>query len=208
MQSDSIRLCIKCGASKPLTEFYANHSAKDGRMGRCRSCRLAQSREWVKANPERAKAMQDRADKRYREKFSPEEWKRKGQESRRKYNASPEGMAARQKWRTDNKERLLTIWCKGRCKNHGITIERYEELLRAQHGVCAICHQPEQRRGARSGTWSLSIDHNHNCCPGRFGCARCVRGLLCAKCNQAIALLSEDSRLFQSAVDYLRRAST
>jgi hypothetical protein len=207
MQSDhTSRICIKCGLSKPLTAFYANHSAKGGVMGRCKSCRLAQTRQWEKDNPERAKANQARATARYNEKNkSNEEFHQRRRARRREYYNSPEGTAARENWKATRKDRMLFLWCRGRCKNHGITVERYEELLQAQNGVCGICHQPEERKGAKGGRWSLGIDHDHRCCPGRFGCARCVRGLLCAKCNQAIALFSEDVKIFESAVDYLGR---
>lgn len=210
MQSDHItRTCIECGVSKPVSGFYANHSAKDGVMGRCKVCRAAQCRQWQLDNPERAKEIHDRANLRHKEKYaSDEEFHKRRRAQRRQYYASPAGTSIREAWKASNRERMLLVWCRGRCKNHGITVERYEELLRAQNGVCAICEQPEQRKGAKGGRWSLGIDHNHRCCPGRFGCAKCVRGLLCSRCNQAIALLSEDSKLFQRAVDYLGRASS
>lgn len=210
MQPDhTTRACIKCGVSKPSTEFYANHSAKGGVMGCCKSCRIAQDRQWRIDNPERSKTIQTRARLRYNEKnASNEEFQKRKREQRRQYYASAKATAAREVWKANNRERMMFVWCRGRCKNHGITVERYEELLRAQNGVCGICHQPEQRKGAKGGIWSLGIDHDHRCCPGRFGCAKCVRGLLCSKCNQAIALFSEDARILQSAVDYLRSASS
>jgi hypothetical protein len=207
MQSDNTsRTCIKCGVSKPLTGFYANHSAKGGVMGCCKTCRIAQDRQWRIDNPERAKAIQVRASLRYKEKHaSDEEFHTRNRARRRQYYSSPEGTATREAWKSNRKDRMLFLWCRGRCKSHGITLERYEELLRAQNHVCGICYQPEQRRGAKGGMWSLGIDHDHRCCPGRFGCPKCVRGLLCAKCNQAIALFSEDTHRFENAVAYLSR---
>lgn len=57
-------------------------------------------------------------------------------------------------------------------KTYGISIAEYDRLLAAQSGRCAIC------RGL-SGGKNLAVDHNHK--TGE------VRGLLCKRCNSAIA---------------------
>jgi hypothetical protein len=61
-----------------------------------------------------------------------------------------------------------------------LTEERYAELLEAQQGVCALCHKPETvvKHGK---VQSLSVDHDH--------ATGDVRGLLCSRCNTAIAVL-------------------
>lgn len=60
----------------------------------------------------------------------------------------------------------------------GITADQYDELLEQQQGKCALCGT-ECQTGRR-----LAVDHDHTCCPNRRGgCGRCVRGLLCVKCN-------------------------
>ena len=60
---------------------------------------------------------------------------------------------------------------------YGISLPLYEELLRQQDGLCAICARPP--RGKRP----LDVDHDH--VSGR------VRGLLCGNCNRAIGVLDE-----------------
>jgi len=82
----------------------------------------------------------------------------------------------------------------GTCRAHGITNRQYLELLIRQGGVCAICHEEEPGK-------YLMIDHDHRCCPKK-GCGKCVRGLLCGRCNTAIWIL--DSHLLQNAIEYLR----
>ena len=55
---------------------------------------------------------------------------------------------------------------------------KYEELVATQQGKCAICDksQIDLKR-------ALNVDHDHNCCPGPKSCGKCIRGLLCNRCN-------------------------
>lgn len=39
---------------------------------------------------------------------------------------------------------------------------------------------------------NLCIDHDHDCCPGKYTCGKCVRGVLCGRHNTAEALLTTD----------------
>jgi hypothetical protein len=76
----------------------------------------------------------------------------------------------------------------------GLSIEKYNAMLRAQGGVCAICRQPERRVHPRTKTpHALSVDHNH-----RTGE---IRGLLCHWCNAALGLVGDDaSRMLELAL--------
>ena len=65
---------------------------------------------------------------------------------------------------------------------HGLTPAEVDAMVRLQGGLCAICG----RRGQR-----LQVDHDHRHCAGRMGCRRCVRGLLCARCNTALGQLGD-----------------
>lgn len=89
-----------------------------------------------------------------------------------------------------------------RCRRHGITPERYLELLAAQGGGCAICGcLPENNERNRR----LHIDHDHDCCPGPYGCAECVRGLLCYRCNVGLGAFDDDAARLSRAATYLER---
>lgn len=86
-------------------------------------------------------------------------------------------------------------------KSRGVSEEWYEQTLKSQDGVCAICKQPptEKRRGV---SILFNIDHDHNCCAS--GCANCVRGLLCSNCNRGIGKFHDDVSKLESAILYLK----
>ena len=87
---------------------------------------------------------------------------------------------------------------------YGLTHEEWEEMYKAQSGVCAICKLPETRitrpNAKTLGNGDiprLSVDHDHE--TGR------VRGLLCYKCNIGIGHLQDSIEILQEAIEYLKR---
>ena len=81
-------------------------------------------------------------------------------------------------------------------KSFGITLEDYNNMLKAQNNVCAICSKPETTYDSKhKKVRSLSVDHCHT--TGK------VRGLLCAHCNHAIGKFNDDISLIQNAINYL-----
>lgn len=53
-------------------------------------------------------------------------------------------------------------------------------------------------------TWRLSIDHDHSCCPGKGSCGLCVRGVLCSRCNTALAFLQDSPSKIKHLLDYIQ----
>jgi hypothetical protein len=94
-----------------------------------------------------------------------------------------------------NKDRFLNK----RLKYHfGITLEQFNLLLKNQNGVCAICGNKETAiNGATKKVRLLNVDHDHQ--TGK------VRGLLCSKCNHMIGLGNDDTNIFKSAINYLKK---
>lgn len=66
---------------------------------------------------------------------------------------------------------------------HGVSLVQYLLLLKSQNFACALCNIEFQ------GVQGRFIDHDHSCCPGRYGCKRCVRGIVCPGCNTLIGFL-------------------
>jgi hypothetical protein len=75
-------------------------------------------------------------------------------------------------------------------------LEDYDALFHRQNGACAICGEKSDE--------SLHIDHDHNCCPGRISCGKCIRGLLCKTCNRGIGHFEDKPELLLKAANYLR----
>src|SRR4051812_49160840 len=73
-------------------------------------------------------------------------------------------------WRNKNINRQIGFFLK---RAYGITLNEYEELLKNQSGLCAVC-----RRDQKSFSKRLSVDHCHK--------TKKIRGLLCGSCNTAI----------------------
>jgi hypothetical protein len=82
---------------------------------------------------------------------------------------------------------------------YGISLERYEVMLDAQDGVCALCYTLPGEGDV------LNVDHDHACCPGAVTCGKCVRKLLCTNCNQGLGRFNDDPELMERAAEYVRQ---
>jgi hypothetical protein len=80
---------------------------------------------------------------------------------------------------------------------YNITLEDYEQMFLEQEGKCAICKE-EQQLGIR-----LCVDHDHKCCPGEKSCGKCVRKLLCNRCNTTLGKVNEDTTLLYGMINYI-----
>jgi hypothetical protein len=102
------------------------------------------------------------------------------------YEASPEQYRER------------SIWANMKHK-YGVTREQYEEMLRAQDGVCAICRGDQQHTTSHSGgereIARFCLDHDH--ATGE------VRALLCTRCNCLLGYAEDDVERLMAAAAYL-----
>ena len=74
----------------------------------------------------------------------------------------------------------------------GLTLEEYRELLT---GGCEVCGTLEQ----------LTIDHDHECCPGKETCGECIRGVLCNRHNLAEGNLRGDPEEAYALAEYMKK---
>lgn len=166
MRSPKGRSPASCHPDRPLV----------GR-GMCRQCygrwwdeqhpgaNAASTRKWQKNHPEAAKADSNRSNAKARQKYAESQ-------EYRDYCA--------------HRDRLL---------RHGVDKEGYEERLRHQNGVCAICGTAKPGMKRRFFT----IDHDHS--------TGVIRGLLCLKCNVGLGAFGDDPERLVSASKYLEERS-
>jgi len=76
-----------------------------------------------------------------------------------------------------------------------ISVDKYVDLLKEQKGVCKICGISDSKR--------LSVDHDHSCCDGAFSCGKCIRGLLCSRCNRTLGMVNDNVDLLNKMIKYL-----
>jgi hypothetical protein len=103
----------------------------------------------------------------------------------------------REKRRVRDPEKKRADHRRLKLRNYGLTQEDYDRMVEEQKGVCWLCSKPNQNG------MPLAVDHDHSCCSGRTSCGKCVRRLLCHKCNSALGLLNDDVGLLLAAALYL-----
>lgn len=181
MNTELGRTCRKCGEWKESPAF---RTLKSGALDSyCRDCRRAYMREYVRKRPHKPSPY-----KPY--KSSPCScgivWrfghcrfchKETGQSDAR---ACVDCRRERDRWRTIRRKYHL-----GR--------DEYERMFAAQDGRCGMCDEPSDKL--------LRVDHDHSCCPGKFTCGKCIRGLLCDRCNSMLGQFSDDAERARSFAD-------
>ncbi len=83
---------------------------------------------------------------------------------------------------------------------YNLTGEQYNQMLKEQHKVCAICKKPETQKSNPKGIVdSLRVDHCHK--------TNKIRGLLCSKCNFGLSQFDDKIELLKKAIIYLTKFS-
>lgn len=78
-----------------------------------------------------------------------------------------------------------------------LTQDQYNQLLKKQNGLCAICKNTETQLRRKSKEYKLlSVDHCHK--------TKKIRGLLCHKCNVSIGLLNDSIERMEEMIKYLK----
>lgn len=201
-----MKTCSSCKVAKPLDEFHKSSKSPDGRQYRCKPCSISAARRSAQANPEAKRE----ADRRYqqsekcktnrkarregpqRERIleqKRESWYRNHEsnlEKLRAREADPEyRRKAREryaKWRKANPRGERKWWLQ---YYYGITLERWDEMVLAQEGRCAICELPAE----------LVVDHCHD--------SGAVRALLCSTCNSGLGHFKDDPVRMRAAASYI-----
>ena len=94
----------------------------------------------------------------------------------------------RKQWRIDNKEKIRA---ENKRRNPGWDVDRYNEQLKLQNGLCAICGTD------KPGLSDWCCDHCHT--------ENKARGLLCVRCNAGLGYFCDNTDYLNSAITYLNK---
>ena len=107
-------------------------------------------------------------------------------------------------WRVINRTKWLTQRKQSHYKTHfNLSQEDLKDMLIDQKGACPICGVILTFE--KKGSTRAVVDHDHNCCPDNKTCGKCVRALLCVKCNSALGLLNDDPTSLRAAALYVEK---
>ena len=127
-----MKQCNKCGAFKPLSDFYRANGTRDGHRGECIPCAKVIRR--IQYDTHRQRAI-DRAT----------QWRLDNPERSAAYQAEYRN-------RPQRKRAMRDLYYR---RTYGLTADEVDKMLAAQGGVCAICgERPEVE--AR-----MHVDHDH-----------------------------------------------
>lgn len=134
-----MKICVKCGDAKPVTEFHRDANRRDGLRGHCKACEKVLHAAWAKANSERLKGYWADYRSVNREKISTRDAAYYVANSeKRKANAVM--------WSADNPDasRIHEQNRRARNRENGgiLSTDLAERLFKLQRGKCACCALP------------------------------------------------------------------
>jgi hypothetical protein len=101
------------------------------------------------------------------------------------------------RWKALNPEKVKDGM---RQRVYKLTPEQYRHLLEEQEHKCKVCRKlfTEQKMDIPC------IDHNHLCCSGKESCGKCVRGVICYRCNVVLGFVNDAPEVLKQAIQYLK----
>lgn len=194
-----MKKCPQCNGLKPMVDFYIRKSGfKSGMpISCCKSCKSKNAKDLIRRKrtgdlKERYIAMVGIDHRRcckclevkpLREFYICKTGEAKGKPQAKCKVCNVQDSAEYAKTDEAKKRYNATRRIK-RIESYGITLEQFEEMVRRQHGLCAICNKKPAH--------VLRIDHDHK--TGN------LRGLLCLSCNAALGWAE---RNYKQIEDYL-----
>jgi hypothetical protein len=125
-------------------------------------------------------------------------------QKRRNYQRQKATVLARgRRWRAVDPERAKRTRRREWLRRYGLTLESFDALLASQGNRCGNTGCSVTEPGGFGNQWH--VDHDRRCCPNLRGCVKCIRGLLCSKCNQALGLLGENTDCILGLKFYIQK---
>jgi hypothetical protein len=84
--------------------------------------------------------------------------------------------------------------------HYKMSVDQEQALLASSENRCIICDDEFSDKNPRV------IDHAKSCCPSAKTCGKCVRGVLCNRCNLMLGHARESIEILLKAAGYLEYA--
>lgn len=176
------KTCVRCNQKQSTNKFYKSKQTKDGIDYYCKECRKATALKSHRGGKRKPECTVEGCDvPNYATgmcKMHYERNRRNGSTDLKNYRRSTYGNQPYEKVREAHLKRRFSL-----------SMEEYEQM--AKDG-CEICGKQE------ISYKKLHVDHDHKCCnPPRNNkgqiayhntCGKCVRGVLCDRCNGNVGL--------------------
>lgn len=190
------KICTSCHVEKSIDDFAIRRAYKGGHHTWCKFCQNEHNQDWRHRNPDKARAIANRAAK--------TEEARLNRIANRARIAEETGKAYDHDYMVEWRKKQVAenpdfFWEQAIKANYRLSREQYETILAKQNGLCAICGE-QNTDGTR-----LAVDHDHRCCPRqKNSCGNCIRGLLCSRCNHCLGNARDRIEILESAISYLK----
>jgi hypothetical protein len=192
MTQAKYKVCSKCKARKPISEFHKSSKNKDGYKYCCKVCRkeYQDRRKDEKAEYDRIYRIINKdamRDKRTILRGTPDykEYFHKYWENYYPNNAETLKERSRA-WYRENKTKHQNGTY---MRKFGMSKADKDNMIKEQGGKCSICGN--QLDNARN----THVDHDHK--------SGFIRGILCNHCNLLLGHAKDDVNILQSAIKYL-----
>ena len=189
--------CARCQESKPVTEFYkAKYSyEKDNLDYYCKFCRVGTAIKSQRGGNKKHCSVSLCEKTHYAKGMCRNHYTRMTRNGTPKslHDIVEDGKIYLYAKQTMKYKRQYMLMYK-----YKVTKEQYEEMIK---DGCHVCGQYTER--------NLHIDHDHSCCSGEGAtCGKCVRGVVCNRCNQTIGKyetgqIRSDNELIEKVKLYL-----
>lgn len=170
-----MKACTRCKFPTPLYEFSLSKNHKDGHLYVCKRCDKRRVTKSYNENKEKRLSKM-------------KEWRD---------NHIDQHRSSAREWCRNNPEKVKInkLW-----NRYKLRPTDYQSLIDSQGNKCKICLIDFSYDNKNL---IPHVDHDHKCCSNGNSCGKCVRGLLCGKCNTIIGVANDNVNILKSSIEYL-----
>lgn len=186
-----MKKCCHCKKRRLESEFVVSKRTRDKLTNDCKRCRKIWCDRWREENPEKVKQNS-------RNWYNDPSTRKIRLKNKRAYRQRhPERVRAqvRAAWKKNKQKYAVKKFESWLSKTYGLAVAEYQDFVRIQNGVCAICRREQLCNDKTKFRGRLFVDHCHT--TGK------VRGLLCFKCNVLLGCANDDGQILLRAAEYL-----